>query len=497
MNDRFEPADALLYTASGTLAFFDPAARRVRHAPQAEAPRNLVLRVEGAFGRLLTPSPDGTTLLSCVLPLWDSGPCVLEPMDHPYRLVCIHPRPGVLTLLHTGASLQAEPNGRLSMLPEGEQPEAEFPAVLIRTLAIARTLATGRWLDADTALPVAIAPADNAGVPMLSVGGLPLGLAGVPGPFVTEQDGAAAPVTRVHVALEGGRLLGLVRYRPLVCFALFGENPYYECLTLALDALAAHGQFDGDICVAANRPRTKVARYIPDAFRHRWIHAHADIHTRLFTRFDMPYWGLEAFQPVLYMDVDVVANAPIEPLLRDLAVSRLLHVATESHLLPRLEGQPASAYHTNPLGNWFGTWLCEGDFRFAAKSFRLGSSGILGFPNMATVRTAFAVVRMLRRTADPALIEAFTDQALVNYALHLLGGADFTLLDQWTDFVRASDPFPGTPRGLVHFHTGVGDGEGKRNAMAVYLAMLSQKAPAPERKRVSRQQRRARVPHDG
>ena len=485
MSGRFRAVggwdDALLTTSAGTLAYFDTTARRIRHGKPEKVPRNLVLRCEGNMARLLTPSEDGTRLLSCIPPNWDAGPCRLEPLDHPFRFIRSDPAIGRIALLHAGAAVQAERNGRLSLLPEGEVPAQLFAATTQRARAIADALMHGQWLDADTAKPARMAAATvpfGSGavqVPALSLGKFVVDLAGVPGPFVAEPPGAgtsASHVRLVHIAGQGGRLRRLVRYRPVICFAIFGSDRYYDCLSLALHALHRFGLYDGDICIAADRPRGSVAKYIPDAYRHNWIYAAGDPHSKLFSRFNMEDWHLEAFQPVLYMDVDVVANAPLEPLLRQLALSDRVHVATENRLLPKLAGRSAQAFAATQNGNWFGTWLTEGDARFRSKPFALGSSGILGFAHIDIARSLFAVVRTLRRTADPALIASFTDQALVNYALHAIGGGNFDLLDRFTDFVRGWGETPTERLGLVHFHSGVGDAEGKHAAMTRYLEQI-------------------------
>ena len=481
MSGVLRAGDGLITTSAGTLAYFDTASRRIRHGRPEKVPRNLVLRWQGNMARLLTPSEDGSALLSCIPPNWDAGPCRLESLEHPFRFIRSDPAIGRISLLHAGAALQAERNGRLSLLPEGDVPAQCFAVTTQRTRAVADALLKGHWLDADTAKPVRITAGTipfgvgQGELPAISIGRFVADLAGLPGPFVAEPHGDHVPASHlrlVHMAGQGGRLRRVVRYRPVICFAIFGSDRYYDCLSLALHSLHRFGLYDGDICVAADRPRSSVAKYIPDAYRQNWIYAAGDPHAKLFSRFDMENWHLEAFQPVLYMDVDVVANAPLAPLLRQLAISTQLHVATENRLLPKLAGRSAQAFAATQNGNWFGTWLTEGDPRFRSKPFALGSSGILGFANIDIARSLFAVVRALRRTADPALIASFTDQALVNYALHAIGGGNFELLDRFTDFVRGWGETPTERHGLVHFHSGVGDAEGKYAAMTRYLEQI-------------------------
>jgi hypothetical protein len=276
----------------------------------------------------------------------------------------------------------------------------------------------------------------------------------------------------------------MVGFNPLIFFAVFGSDRYYQCLELALVALHKHGRYRGAILVAADRPRTAVARYVPEGFRKSWIHKQSSHEAGLFARYELPDWELRGFGPFLYMDVDVVVDAPIDPLLHELAVSSKIHVATENRLLPALEGCDANAYAATDFGNWFGTWLCADDARFKNAPFALGSSGIMGFDSTDTATEPFLTVRSLRRIADDKLIAAFTDQALLNYALHCCGAGDFQLLDRYTGFARSFEQGPRKRLGLLHFHSGVGNADAKFQAMSAYLGSLKRKpASSPSRSR--------------
>jgi hypothetical protein len=303
----------------------------------------------------------------------------------------------------------------------------------------------------------------------IAFGGRSFSVAGTVDPFV--PDAPDGPLHGMRVVLPDGAMLHLARYRPLICFAVFGSDAYYGCLGIALQSLAAFGNYDGTICIAADRPRGQLRRHIPAAFQDRWLHRPLDTRSGLFARYDMAAWGIGEFGPVLYMDTDVVANAPLHPLLTQLAGSRLLHIATENRLAPHLAGQRPAAYG-GAVADWFGHWLLGHDPRLASRPFVMGSSGIIGFGSLADASTAFATVRALRRQVRPELIGSFTDQPLLNYALQTLDCGEYQLLDRFVDFARSAERAGAQRRGLMHFHAGVGNDRHKLATMRRYLAGL-------------------------
>jgi hypothetical protein len=280
-----------------------------------------------------------------------------------------------------------------------------------------------------------------------------------------------APLHRLHLVLPDGAMLHLARFRPLIYFTIYGGDLYYACLRIALRSLADHGAFDGTVCIAADRPRGAVRRLVPEAFAGRWLHRETTAAAGLFARFDCDQWGLEGFSPILYMDVDVVIDAPLTPLLTRIAGSARLHVGTSNHFVPQLAGRPYTDYDSD-LADWFGHWLFGHDPRLAQVPFAMGGSGTIGFATIADARLAFDLVRVLRRRVRLELVEYFGDQPLFNYALHALGCGDFAALDPFIELARDAGECSGARRGIMHFHAGVGNAQVKLDAMRTYSASL-------------------------
>ncbi len=312
--------------------------------------------------------------------------------------------------------------------------------------------------------------------PVLLLDGLEIDPTGLPGPFVTEE----ATPRQMSVIAPGGRVLRLVLYNPVICFTVFGPDEFYKVLEVALDALHRFGAYDGSLCIAADWSAEAVAKLVPGIFAGGWRHVRITGNDGLFARYDLPDWALEAYQPVVYMDADVVANARLRPLLARLAASRRIHMATEDRLFTHVAGRGADRIAEATEG-WFGAWLFRGDPRLADGSFALGSSGIIAADHAGRLRPLCSLVRGLRRAVPPDLVARYTDQALANYALHALGGSDFKTLDRFVDFARAAETAPRERRGLMHFHSGVGQGAAKLAAMRRYVASLDETVSAVDR----------------
>lgn len=454
-----------LWTRQGTIAYFEPDTSRLLHRPPG-APGAVGLALDRAGARLLTDVHPPL----CVLPARGDGPCALVPLEHPARLSLVEQTGGPLCLFHDGAVLRAMPDGRLRLDDAPLDENAFFLAVTAQARRCAETLRSDGWVDLATGVIHAPATGVSGHPDRLDFAGRVFSIAGTVSPLAADTS-SRAPLHRVHVILPDGAMLHAARFKPLIYFAIYGGDLYDPCLRLALQSIADHGAFDGTLCIAADRPRGAVRRLIPRGFEGRWLHRDITTDSGLFARYDADAWGLECYSPLLYMDADVIINAPLTPLLTALAGSRRLHVATNNDVVPHLAGRPYSA-HDPELANWFGAFLFGHDPRLTQAPFAMGNSGTIGFATIADARLAFDTMRALRRSVSPDLLATYGDQPLFNYVLHTLDCGDFTTLDRFIELAQHTGECSSARHGLVHFHAGVGNVGVKLQSMRSYSARL-------------------------
>jgi hypothetical protein len=455
-----------LWTTAGTVAHFERETSRLLHRPPAApATLGLVLVRDGA--RLVCAGSDPPL---AVLPTHGGGPCTLVPMEAAPPLSLVEQPGGPLCLFQDGAALRALPDGTIRLAGGPPDAGAFFLAVTAQAMRCAEALQSDRWVDLATGLIHPAAAAVPAQPGRLDFAGRVFSIGGTVSPFAADPS-PRTPLHRVHAVLPEGAMLHAARFRPLIYFAAYGGNLYYECLRLALQSLAEHGAFDGTLCIAADRPRGAVRRLVPGAFEGRWLHRETTADAGLFARYDIDGWGLEGYSPILYLDADVIINAPLTPLLTLLSGSGRVHAGTSNFFVPHLAGRPYGD-HDPDLADWFGAFLFGHDPRLAGRPFAMGGSGTIGFATVADARLAFDTVRALRRSVSPERLAKYGDQPLFNYALHTLDCGDFTTLDPFIELARDASECSTARRGLMHFHAGVGNVRVKHESMRSYSASL-------------------------
>jgi len=473
-----------LWTWRGDRVRFDPATGRLAYGGDGDGAGTNVadavgLSLDRLGARLVWT---GAQPAVCLVPGLVDGSCTMAPPEDPQRLSLVEEPGGPLCLFLGDAALHALPDGSVRLMEGPLSADAFFVAVSAHARRGAEALRSDRWIDlADRRIyaPAATVPGRPA---WLDFAGRHFSIAGTQGPFAADAS-PRAPLHRLHLLLPDGAMMHLSPFRPLIYFTIYGGDSYYELLHLALRSMADHGAFDGTLCIAADRSRGAVRRLVPETFAGRWLHRETTVAAGLFGRFDCDQWGIEGYSPILYVDADVVVDAPMTPLLTQLAGSSRLHVCTCNHFLPHLAGLPYTAYASD-IADWFGHWLFGNDSRLAQIPFAMGNSGTIGFATIADARLAFDLVRVLRRSVRPELIEYFGDQPLFNYAIHALGCGDFAMLDTFIELARDAGECSGARRGLMHFHAGVGNVSVKLEAMRAYSASLTTNANAATAPRV-------------
>ena len=297
--------------------------------------------------------------------------------------------------------------------------------------------------------------------PDVEQGVLTMGAMSFPPNAQVERDG-----DRLVVLHDGWRLERFIRYRPLVYFAVFGEPAAFACLRLALTSLFEFGGYDGDVLVLTDEAHLDLATGLPEAWRAR-------IATRPLDAADMLDWTLaryrlvempefSRYRPYLYLDIDVVANAGIALLLKRLAISEMLHAPAENAVM-----SPDQSY---------GAALFLADGLDLPREVRGFSTGLMGFPDIATVASLFTrVPRLALAYAQQAgRRDTFGcyDQPFANYAAIKTSRLELTLFDRFLDnrwywYERLAER-----RGLTHFTGGTSHAAPKSEVMAAYLQHL-------------------------
>ncbi len=483
-----------LLTWFGTLLYFDEAGRMLRHGPLATSPRNVVLR-------------DGATRLEILRPERDAGHAPAgqdRNQRDAHRPDSVQPGGVESGNLESGnvewGGVGSGPNdlamiaghgqrgvgvrlaeGYLRILPDGETDGA---AATIDTWEQMLPL-RAHQLDLVLALLGSgwFVPRGAGVIPRWSVelqpgfrlraGAIELDLAGPAFPLVAQTTGTAGGrivLRTLDVLYDDWKIERLERFSPLIYFTIFRDAFFLESMQLTVESLERVGRYTGDYLLISDAPEAQCRRYFPDISPERVHYSHdpapalADIAAarRLF---DPAIVG--RFQPVLYLDADIIADAPVEPMLRDIMHSDEIFFSTEF--------VGASLHEANAgATNWFGRFLADQDLNWDPRLTRCINSGMIAARHADLMTAPFATVSAswhAWRERNGTAHQTYLDQPFINYVLQKTRAANVTTLDHYARCVHGGSPAPSDARrGFVHFNSGVG--HNKYDRMRAYLEAL-------------------------
>jgi hypothetical protein len=460
---------SVLLTHHGTAVYFDPATQALRHAPIVEAPLNLRATVDGPRMRLWYCDGVHAQVLA------DFGPagCMVAAGVEPVSLRVIPQMDGQVALSANGRFMCAESDGRVAMSRLQVAAWEQFLPVPENHFARLRFFLGNRWIVRSTG--TVLNPADMHCAPdgVVHVGGMIVPRADLLEALSDVPGGSGVP-RDVMLSYDAWKMERLSLYRPLAYFVAFGAEQIFNCARLAIDSLFEHGAWQGDVLVITDPARQDFAHDLSARWPGR-IHvcgmpAH-DVLDYTLARYKVGELALARdYQPLIYIDSDVIADAPLDEALRPVALTPDLHAVPEGFI--------------NTDWNYYGYVLLEADGIRVEPEQEGFSTGVLAFRHVDDQELLFrAVVQTAYRYMAAANSrDRFScyDQPFLNY-LALKFAADRTqairgdLLGRLVTVKQVMEP-PRDRRsgtGLFHFPGGVGNSVPKQDQMQTYLAVLA------------------------
>jgi hypothetical protein len=266
---------------------------------------------------------------------------------------------------------------------------------------------------------------------------------------------------------DGWKLDRYVLYRPLAYFVAYGNDEIFDCMEMAIRSLFELGDWMGDVMIVTDHEHLDFPERLPVALKER-IHIVAflagDVLDYTLARYKIAKLEIvDYYQPIIYIDVDVICDSPIEGFLKSLSFSSLLEVCPEGPL-----GQEED-YFGNSLLKEDGTGCVFGDVGM--------SSGIFAFKDIQDQKQTFDLLcgtadRWSASTGKRRLV--CYDQPFLNYILYKTSVQYGTRLDKIVHNHANHRPALAAPvgKGLVHFPGGVGNSAPKLIQMRNYISIL-------------------------
>jgi hypothetical protein len=254
-------------------------------------------------------------------------------------------------------------------------------------------------------------------------------------------------------------------FRPLVFYSAFGQKEIFEQLYLSTESLSCFARYTGHVHVMTDaEPSVVMGSVFQDLRNHLSTRRFMGLRRSDYAaaRYRIVDWpDAYTFQPLLYVDTDVLFDADLRPILIELLFGTMIAAVLEdSTSLATDNSVGADLFRRDhiPVGPTPGV-----------------NSGQLGIPRLSDCALLFRIVREVlsgylaeRRRGNLTWI----DQPVFNYVAQQLGGVDTATL---TKCARVASPqsahLAPYRAGLVHYWQ-FPDARAKREGMAAYLAKL-------------------------
>jgi hypothetical protein len=250
---------------------------------------------------------------------------------------------------------------------------------------------------------------------------------------------------RLLVLVDGWRIDELVLYKPLIFYLAFGDDNVFEQLAISLESLIEVGRYMGDVLVFSDRTHEAISRdnpWLPPARLHvasnpakDWVGFVAGKYCIIEEK------QAYGYQPVIYMDPDIIYDMDVEDLLVSVAVADRLCAPLEP--FSRLADSPA-----------VGATLLQLDH--AEPRFACGfNGGTIGIPNLPAHRHTLELIRRIisnYSSMNGRGVFKWVDQEAANYVSYKIAHFDTREMSQFVRFSSTHSPVPVEPRrGAIHF----------------------------------------------
>jgi hypothetical protein len=363
-----------------------------------------------------------------------------------------------LMLSRNGQWMKADADtGTIGLTADGTLEASWFLPVTQSDLAVLGDLQTAQWLVQSA--EVGVPPQSGRLLPgyRLALGVLEIDLR-----WNLPFDRSEWP-HRLPVLVDGWRIDLICRYRPLIYYAACGPAAIMQQFALSLTPLVTAGAYDGAIAVLTDKTPTEIAALVPPGMRAPLVVVPTVARDRMAAmaaRLTIGSWrDAWDFQPLLYVDADILFDRPVAPMLQAIARSDLISAPVEH------KEQLATSIFVG--GGLFKADNCDPG---AALGF---NSGTLGIPNLqrhAGMLDLIGRIMFNRTTIFGRDALPYAEQPIANYVLYRLKRVDTELI---SPFVRLANHTvqPADGRGLVHY-CWVPGAEARVALMRSYLSRL-------------------------
>jgi hypothetical protein len=361
-----------------------------------------------------------------------------------------------ITLQHEGAFLSAAPNtDRVTLARAAPGGMETFLPLSPVDLDAVRMILASPWLIRSSGVLVERPTIGN--LFHLHVGDLEADLR-----FQLPFDLASWP-DRLTLLRDGWRIDQICQYRPLIYYSAFDSPEILEQFAISVRSLIEFGRYQGPIVVLTDQVPQALTQFLPaeDLARVAVLPLRpADRPGYMAARYFILDWvDAWRFQPVLYVDTDIVFDNDVAPMLRAVAMSDRM-------------AAPIERFSTLSANAASGAALLQRDF--CSPGYMAGfNTGTLGIPNL---RAHAETLRLIRRIImNHAAMHGrgalpFVDQEIANYVSFRLTQFDTGLISRFVRFA-GDDAHIGNRCGLVHFWP-VAGAAARAQAMRDYTARL-------------------------
>ncbi len=391
-------------------------AEGLAHAQPAEAVANLTIRRDGQTLRLEATEIGSWTFT------WQRDPG--------RNVFCLNGSDGFLTIDEHGKTRFAKTadgeNARFLLLSDSQY--ADLVYVTQHRWAMELPLAKSR--------PPEMAALSDGFVLRLCGCNIPLGRADIAFPRIWHLSAQSPGET---IFQYGDFLVGRARlYKPLIYCSAFGDDRNFAMLALFLESLETLGAYDGQILILADREPLEIAPMIPAVFLPRTNVLKVSYTSAMESataRYRVSGQAFAEYQPMLYLNTDIIAASPVEPLLADLVQQDGICFACEYYDKRHTEVQ------SDERMNRYGRPIFAADPDWSGRIECL-NTGLIGFTRTAEADRIFPLILAVMALYDPLdpndPISA--EQRAASYVVQKLAASQPDFLNRYAQILNHNQP---------------------------------------------------------